>query len=64
MNTLNRRINEKVKDKFPELNIEIRINEWNIATVAYRCFLFLICADRFCSCARMDCWMKTNVTFF
>lgn len=25
MNTLNRRINEKVKDKFPELNIEIRI---------------------------------------
>ena len=37
MNTLNRRINEKVKDKFPELNIEIRINERNIATVSGEC---------------------------
>ena len=37
MNTLNRRINEKVKDKSPELNIEIRINERNIATVSGEC---------------------------
>ena len=37
MNTLNRRINEKVKDKFPELNIEIRINERKIATVSGEC---------------------------
>ena len=37
MNTLNRRINEKVKDKFPELNIEIRINKRNIATVSGEC---------------------------
>lgn len=37
MNTLNRRINEKVKDKFPKLNIEIRINERNIATVSGEC---------------------------
>ena len=37
MNTLNRRINEQVKDKFPELNIEIRINERNIATVSGEC---------------------------
>ena len=37
MNTLNRMINEKVKDKFPELNIEIRINERNIATVSGEC---------------------------
>lgn len=37
MNTLNRRINEKVKDKFPELNIEIRINERNIAIVSGEC---------------------------
>ena len=37
MNTLNRRINEKVKDKIPELNIEIRINERNIATVSGEC---------------------------
>ena len=37
MNKLNRRIHEKVKDKFPELNIEIRINERNIATVSGEC---------------------------
>ena len=37
MNTLNRSINEKVKDKIPELNIEIRINERNIATVSGEC---------------------------
>ena len=37
MNTLTGRINEKVKDKFPELNIKIRINERNIATVSGEC---------------------------
>ena len=41
MNTLNRRLNEKVKDKFPELNIEIRINERNIATVSARSTILL-----------------------
>ena len=37
MNTLNRRIHEKVTDQFPEVNIEIRINERNIATVSGEC---------------------------